>query len=1168
MVGTGASAQTEKPPIEVPTVLVDVPPLVVETGAVPRVIDDYDAPLLPIKSIFFAVFSEPMDRASTESAITLSTGESMVSGHVEWRENDQQLAFVANDPLLPATVYTFTISIDAQTADEHQPLEEGVTRVYQTVSAYTPDSESYIDHYSSFWSANSREYATTYVYLTFRPDFDQLTSRVQVEPAPLESPTFRLVPSDHSIAIQFKGVPETDYTITFLPGIPDFYGSATTHTETIHVNYAGRSEHVTSPARRYPIQFSRQLSRFSLATEDSRGQQFELTLTDGGTAEIGLYRLKPETLAGMNPSMAFPYYMTSEEIEPYLDFRRRYNEFSEIENSEPGSLSWLSEEYRLNTLVQSFQENEHLTLPISLRPGTNLPRGLYALHIATDSPEDVERGFVAAVSNASVTIKSALSESLVWVTDLETSDPLPGVSVTAYSRDGQIASGITDDDGAVRLPSGLFTDQMGVVVAQSETVYGVGMAYPINPVLPVRGYVRTNRTAYHRGDVMHFHGVLWERQDWTYRIPERQDTVSVVVREPNGITRDPDISQYVVVPNHTFAEQQLPLSAYGTFDSSFTIPIDMPDGTYEVSVRVCADENTDCPFDDWVRVLFEVKTPEIPQIFVETQITPTEILGGERVRVEAHVTDAQGLPLANVPAEIYWSDHSYDVRLFGGFNLIRSAETFFNFLGERGFTFGTPEFSGYTAAQANEQRRQDGVFDETGHVVFEDVITVQSQGNPIPAYANVKYDDGTNVAGDSADFLIHPANVYLGLRAVEVFRPLNETHSFEVLSVYPNSTARPNQRVRWHVDALPTSQPHESWEPLEPVRVPVTDGEIITNRMGQGFFEFHASKPGMYLVTVSSVDETGHETISSLRVYSTGPTPNPDIWWDHEIGRSICSTGRPSLLRLTPDRPGYQPGDTAAVFIPNPFEVPAVALITVERTGVMLHDTVSISGDAAIYHLPLTADYAPSIYFNVVVQSSAPASTSVQSAFMEGSISLPVEAHGQLLNIELSASNEHPQPGDIITFNLHLMDLEGRPVQGEVALSLIDTNIQTGGRVGAPDPTMTATFYGALEPGFWRSVGLNVRTSVGLDYVLPPRTELLDAGCGDGGGYPYVVLDVPRRWDYTPLWEPHLLTDANGNASVTITLPDRPAEWRLEARAVTMDTQVGEASLVISAGLP
>lgn len=57
--------------------------------------------------------------------------------------------------------------------------------------------------------------------------------------------------------------------------------------------------------------------------------------------------------------------------------------------------------------------------------------------------------------------------------------------------------------------------------------------------------------------------------------------------------------------------------------------------------------------------------------------------------------------------------------------------------------------------------------------------------------------------------------------------------------------------------------------------------------------------------------------------------------------------------------------------------------------------------------------------------------------------------------------------------------------------------------------------------------------------------------------WPY--LDYPNA-----VWFPELITDANGLATLTFTIPETPNSWRLVARMMTMDVQFTEASLSLT----
>ena len=47
------------------------------------------------------------------------------------------------------------------------------------------------------------------------------------------------------------------------------------------------------------------------------------------------------------------------------------------------------------------------------------------------------------------------------------------------------------------------------------------------------------------------------------------------------------------------------------------------------------------------------------------------------------------------------------------------------------------------------------------------------------------------------------------------------------------------------------------------------------------------------------------------------------------------------------------------------------------------------------------------------------------------------------------------------------------------------------------------------------------------------------------------VIDVRQEFPDTAYWEAYLVTGENGEAQVTVTLPDNLTTWRLDARAVT-----------------
>src|SRR5690606_34278231 len=64
------------------------------------------------------------------------------------------------------------------------------------------------------------------------------------------------------------------------------------------------------------------------------------------------------------------------------------------------------------------------------------------------------------------------------------------------------------------------------------------------------------------------------------------------------------------------------------------------------------------------------------------------------------------------------------------------------------------------------------------------------------------------------------------------------------------------------------------------------------------------------------------------------------------------------------------------------------------------------------------------------------------------------------------------------------------------------------------------------------------------------------------------TVAIREDFQQTPLWEPHVMTDENGQAQVSVTMPDNLTIWHLDARAVTSDTRVGSTAIERHSTLP
>ncbi|MHC4687387.1 MAG: hypothetical protein ACYTEW_24225 [Planctomycetota bacterium] len=66
-------------------------------------------------------------------------------------------------------------------------------------------------------------------------------------------------------------------------------------------------------------------------------------------------------------------------------------------------------------------------------------------------------------------------------------------------------------------------------------------------------------------------------------------------------------------------------------------------------------------------------------------------------------------------------------------------------------------------------------------------------------------------------------------------------------------------------------------------------------------------------------------------------------------------------LTLVSDKLNYSVGDTAEILIPSPFAGKHMALITVERGGILRPDVLELTNNSHIYRLPITEGDLPNI---------------------------------------------------------------------------------------------------------------------------------------------------------------------------------------------------------------
>lgn len=739
--------------------------------------------------------------------------------------------------------------------------------------------------------------------------------------------------------------------------------------------------------------------------------------------------------------------------------------------------------------------------------------GLYYVNITSSQLTlDSKLVYLVASSHVNLTFKLGATEALLWAVDLPTQTPIAGAPAAIYDGAGnQLVSGVTDANGlwkteipATDRPLYAVLSQPGeddFGLAVSNWANGIG-AWEFGYTQDVRAphneiYMYTDRPIYRPGQTIYFRGVVRQAFNGRYELPTINE-VTINLKDANGTQLT------------TF---NAPLSPYGTFNGQFKLPEDAVPGYYTF-------ENSVLQF----YLSFQVAEYRKPEIELSVDLSAEEIKLGEAAQANVEARYFFDAPAGNV--EVHWAlytkpDHFHFPRYSTGllddswldaFHFPGSDSGYLGKLLEEGTAQTTPE--GILSIELPAiPEPPSGMPGESTQLVTLEVTAKDESGLPVSARAAMR---------------VHPAGFYIGIRPDQWTGNANLPLGFEVLTVdwAQNPSGERElvavfKQVRWEktVDQF-------GFPTYEPVYSPVSSSNLATGTDGKARLSFVPPNAGTYLLEVSG---DGARTQTLVWVGGAGSASWPDL--------------PNQRFELTADKESYKAGETAGIFIPNPFPTNSLALVTVERGTVSKAEVLLINGSGKQYSLPLTADDAPNVYVSVTVMGQG-------NDFRQGLVNLPVEPDAQKLNVQVLSTPAEAGPRDNVTLDVLVTDSAGQPVQGEFSLAVVDKSVLALADPNAED----------ILPAFYKNQPLGIETGLSLA-VYSGRNLLFPGGLGGGGDENVTV--VREEFPDTAYWNPSLITNSEGRGQATMTLPDSLTTWQVDVRGLTTDTKVGQAQTEI-----
>jgi uncharacterized protein YfaS (alpha-2-macroglobulin family) len=1071
-------------------------------------------------------FNTEMDRASTESrfgvkSLGTTPAVAQITGKFEWQGT--VLSFVPDKPLDYDTSYGVTLKSGAQDANKVAATTKDATWSFRTERAPAVLSTN---------PANG-ETSAKGIRDGFTIDFASPMARdaITVTIAPTitnQSANWEYDSSDQIVHIQGNWLASRSYTVTISGESQTRYGEKLGKDTVIHFTAAPLDPMVSLNVPGI------------MGMYDVNGPQtIYAAYTNVDRIDYALYKVERADFLRLSGSNRYRYWDAYRPVETNL-----LRQWSVSPRAPLNATALIS-----------------TTLTAGTDGASPLQPGVYYLEATSPSitAKESPAHHLLVVTGLNLALKRTETEALVWVTDLKTGKPVANQAITLYGPSGSpLASGTSDRDGIFRATFSrinswdslyaLSESAGGGIVAAAGSDWNEGInTFDFNMPSQLEAQefyanLYTDRAIYRPGQTVYFKGILRRDNDASYGLPTDVETVPIQVRDDQG--------------KQVF-KQDVPLTRFGTFNGEFKLSDAASIGFYNLSFELGAD-----PHKFFSSVGFQVAQYRPPEFQLDVKTDKPEYVNGDTIQVDVDSTYFFGGPVTD--AQITWRLLNDD--LFFNTDKVKG---YWNFT-DYDLTTDRPRTGGVI-------RDGKGKTDAQGRFHFQ----VPADLKDFPLSQNFTIDvEITDVNNQSvsnrATVPVHKGYFYIGMRPQSYVGTVGKEQAVDVITVDTKGDPFPNQAVtvsffqhEWFSVRQKREDGNFYWTSAYTDTL-VSKAQVTTDAQGQAVARFTPSGGGVYKIVGEGTDRAGNKIRSATYLWVTG---TEFVNWRIENNDRID---------LVADKKEYAVGDTAEVLIPAPFK-DSEALLTIERGTIRQVKRLSLKGNSETIRIPITSDFAPNVFVSVMLVKGRGADSPTPQ-FKLGYTNLAVATTEKELKIDVTAdcgrqtaanaqpsavSGQRPtevpvgpsavcQPGDKANFALQASDSNGKPVEAEFSMALVDKAIQSLVNETAQSPLQA--FYGQR--------GLGVQTSATLVRSVERTNQQLSVEAKGGGGGALVEQPVRRNFQDTAFWKADVVTDAQGRAQVSVPLPDNLTTWNLTAKGVTAQTLVGLAKTDIMSTKP
>jgi alpha-2-macroglobulin len=800
----------------------------------------------------------------------------------------------------------------------------------------------------------------------------------------------------------------------------------------------------------------------------------------------------------------------------------------------------------------------------------------------SDGAEGRVRSTLVQVTNLGLTVKDSPQNTLVFVTRLDTGAPVSAAKVSIVNRRNEtLWTGTTGADGLALAPKtpGLRDPERWwrlsfMVTAEKDgdvayigsdwnegiTPWAFGLSFDLDQSQPMlRGTVFTDRGVYRLGEEVRLKAILRHNTPQGIRLLPSGARVLLSVRDGQ---------------NRLVTEGTVAVNAWSSAEWAFTLPTEGSLGGYSIRAILESDKpvpkkpedlkpgdepgpalDDEVAYEKAVHASFLVAAYRRPDFRVDVKLTTGALKAGDPVKAAVSAKYLFGAPMPARPTTWTWT------RSPGG----SAPRAVYDALpdGDRWEFVGSVEPNADTSSVMSRETKTS----RTGELNL-DLTTQLDAGIPniYTLEADVEDVSRQHIA-NRASITVHPADWYIGVRRPNYFLDQKAGLKTELIAISPSGEVVPGvpieiklTQVQWNSVRRAEGNGLYTWE-TEKKLVPAGSW-TITSGLSPVAFEAPLPNGGYFELQATARQDSGRYAVTTSSFYALGAGYTAWERFDH------------NRIELVADKARYKPGDTARIMIQSPWER-ATAVVTTEREGIRSHRQFTLSSTQQSVTIPVTDDDIPNLYVSVLLikgrgDAAAPAerpaggpfaiedsSDPGKPAFRLGYVELKVEDANRRLTVAVAANREEYRPATNAQVRVKVTDPQGKPVQSEVTLWAVDYGVLSLTAYRTPDVLGSVYVHKALQV-----MTADSRQRIVSRRVLTPKGETEGGGGGVDGG--------AMRKDFRVLafWVGSVATNAGGEASIDVKLPESLTTYRIMAVAADRASRFGNGDAEVRVNKP